>query len=522
MAIYIPSSLEDLAQPRWAPISGLSTCVGGGSGGVTPATVVAAATTQVTSYCYQPIAAPSERIRLVFPLIVGSGTSGEALLGNDVTVSAALEHVGTGEIVPCAFGGAASILAPNGTTHVIADDIAMSVAKGDAVRVRVCFTVGNSAHKIPGAIRTLSGAASEGAEARYAALVEGAMSGDQTLTAAAGLTKSGVFNGYAPIVLGFGTHPAAFYGGDSLSNGSEDWAIRQGGGGGPVWRALTGHARTRTYDPTIAPWCGLVDVSRSGEGVYHILGTGGFDKRAAILAACQPSDRIEIYNYGTNDTNNVALTNAQIMANQVAFCLERYLAGGSRIIWETLSARSTSTDGWKTLANQTAYNPTARRELIDWMLDGGFLHDCLAAGIPPGVIQVWDQTRLVRCDKSGSTKVVDPRGPLFLPDLEVVRTGTLTGVTSSSQFADTNSIPAVGSLRGLTLRFTSGPRINETRPIRYTNAAGTFFTGGFSGAPAVGDTYEVVRSYTNDGTHNTPDSSMLQAQTFDPNWITEL
>jgi hypothetical protein len=500
----------------WGPITGTDVNVSGSNNiGVTPATVLASATTSVTSQIVHYAVGRTDKMKFVFPVWGGVATNGEASQTNGGTITASVVIDGTPHQITF-DGGATSKAYAGSDLAIVSDEITLPrrIHRGDKFHTRTCFTVALGTDKIPGAIRTLSGAASEGAEARYSALEEGAMAGDQTMLGTA-FTKAGAFSTYSPVPLGYGRFQTAGIAGDSIDAGSGGTGIRQSTGG-PAVRALMGHDYSVSYDPTIVAPYGFVNVARSGESAYQAVGSQ-FDKRIDFLQKC--GIRTVLCNYLTNDIN-AGKTEAETKANMVALVLRLYNAGVERVVYQTMPPNSTSSDSWTTVAGQTATNATNRRVYTDWMLDGGFEEACIAAGVPNGVLQVWHQAREIQCDKDGSNNTVaDDRGPLWDPTLGVLKTGAVTTATSSSQFTDNVAIPTVGAYRGYAVRYTSGTRANESQPIRYHSSAGVFNTLAFTGAPAVGNTYEIQQTMTVDGAHPSDVASMLMARTFDRRWV---
>lgn len=140
--------------------------------------------------------------------------------------------------------------------------------------------------------------------------------------------------------------------GDSTQAGSGDGGYG-GALGGFGFRALANQTQQMAWDKTRTPKMGFLTVAQGGETASAWATAQGSVKRRALSEyATTVFD-----NYGTNDTGSgSAPVYASILANL------NYYAGRKKYFRATIDPKTTSTDGFKTVANQTIASTDAEAD----------------------------------------------------------------------------------------------------------------------------------------------------------------
>lgn len=361
----------------------------------------------------------------------GSGAQGEVMLPNGGTIRAWIQQA-DGSRIEVQFAGEDSYtfdpmsVLPDATKDVLTDanypaallpSLKNVLALSDVVEIEIgaamtfhCIceiSVTDASHTIPGGLRLLSASGSDG----FVALSEGAGNGvfDPNSTS---ITMSGELNAYGPLaILGYGNHRSCACTGDSHFAGTGDIGIRQGldGAAGRMLAGQTGFGLDLNQRSTcgMGPW-----LAKGGEAAYQVSDGSAFKVRLAAI--CLSGVRNVVTNYGPNDLNATPpRTIGQIKADVVT--LTKLLTDiGPRVIWVPPPPKTSSTDDWETVTNQTPASDVAnRRELRRWIRSGEWKDACLAAGSSRVLLRVANIFGAVACNRDGTP---NPIGDYFLPN----------------------------------------------------------------------------------------------------------
>jgi hypothetical protein len=240
--------------------------------------------------------------------------------------------------------------------------------------------------------------------------------------------------------------------GDSIAAGLGDsasmagWNVSNSGlsGGGYISRGLHGLA-------------GFVNVAVSGDRAYVFAANTGHFRRLMLGSSFSNM----ICEYGRNDLSD-GRTLAQIQASQLAIW-RMGVARGMRVFQTTITPRTTSTDGWCTVQNQTA-DTTAieavRTGLNDWLRAGA----PLVGGNPAAV------------GTAGAVLAGQAGHPLYgyfeAADLaESARNSGLWGVNSGRAFTGAAITSGTAILTSATGNFTSAD-IGQTAFVAGAGSSG--------------------------------------------------
>jgi hypothetical protein len=302
---------------------------------------------------------------------VAAGTLGQN------TWTASIEYP-VGTIIPVTFGGANSGSVAGGGL-LVSDPVAVTLPRGTPFYVR-CFynsTWGNLNVANP----TLCGVAPAAAGEWCVNAASGVV--DNTKTTVNLTSTSTGLNGQPNAIIGQTKRPTFYLAGDS----------RMGWGSSidptPNWYGNTGDVPR-----AIGKQWGIFNAAKSGESYSQIIASGspvaGFARYRIQFA--QYCSHI-ISGYGINDIVLFSQSAATVLANATA--LANYF--GKPFFHETLSPRSSSTDSWATLANQTTDPTNAVRVAFN---------DAMRLGYGPpfsGYLEIADLTESAR--DSGLWKV---------------------------------------------------------------------------------------------------------------------
>ena len=169
-----------------------------------------------------------------------------------------------------------------------------------------------------------------------------------------GPSFAGVFSPVA--VLGLAAdgklHTSVALQGDSIQAGTGDGGYG-GALGGFGFRALANQTQQMPYDKTKTPKLGFLTAAQGGETAGQWAAPQGSVKRRALSELATTV----FDNYGTNDTGNgSAPVYASILLNL------NYYAGRKKYFRATIDPKTTSADGFKTVANQTIANTDAEAD----------------------------------------------------------------------------------------------------------------------------------------------------------------
>ncbi len=265
---------------------------------------------------------------------------------NPVTVTAAIEYP-AGTVTPLNFGGAASIVIPaTGPANLTASDeatLVVPIPAGALYWVRTYVSVAAGGRWPQNYLLQASGGSSLGEAADFSTGVD-RTAGAAIVNAAATTTR----RGYGPAAVkatGFVGVPVAkaFAAvGDSIVMGATD-----------VYdAAATGHGNLGYFGKACAGRYPVINLGIAGTSAQNNL-PASFTRRAALLG------RIGVTHifcdWSVNDIS-AARTAAQLASDVAAIAAGfKTAVPGVRIVWSTLTPRTSSTDAWKTSANQTAF-----------------------------------------------------------------------------------------------------------------------------------------------------------------------
>lgn len=169
-----------------------------------------------------------------------------------------------------------------------------------------------------------------------------------------GPSFTGVFSPVA--VLGLAAdgklHNSVALQGDSIQAGTGDGGYG-GALGGFGFRALANQTAQMPYDKTKIPKMGFLTVAQGGETAAAWATPQGSAKRRALSELATAV----FDNYGTNDTGSGS---APVYASILTSL--NYYAGRKKYFRATIDPKTTSTDGFKTVANQTIANTDAEAD----------------------------------------------------------------------------------------------------------------------------------------------------------------
>lgn len=513
--------------PRWAPITGTPNPLK--SGNFTPSVQVAGATTSTTCKLMHVASSATRGLKLLVGSFYGVGTNGETRLDNPVTTKFSIE-LEDGSIHPATFDGAyTKVLTPtvNGCwaiSDVVLDSrtgLPIQIGRGQRFWTRSTQIVDSPTDHVNGGVRALSATTTD----NYLGMQEGCIAGDYAFSGY--IPPSGETNAYGPIaVLGRGIHRSVAVMGDSIFAGTGEYGMRQNSGG-PGYRAVTGQLGL-SYDPSIVPTCGLLQLAKGGESIHEQIADATFKVRHDILLASGVTTIL--INSGTNDIGERSV--AQIEQDIVTF-VKTYADAHIRVIWCPLTPRTYSTDGWITVGGQSeASIPVDRMALRTWMLGGGFMQDCVAAGVNPYYVRVSDMPAAVACNPDGSP---NRYGTFWRPDLGGGTPSLITQVASTVSLSDQsyrdaphlgkNSGVAQNRYRGYTRVTVSSPDPNsinlwKASGIRYNYpGSGQCLGGPMPASYSLGDVVWIMRTLSDDGTHPSSVGANEMAKAFDVNLV---
>lgn len=162
-------------------------------------------------------------------------------------------------------------------------------------------------------------------------------------------TGAGGYGGvFGPIaVLGLATdgllHRSVALLGDSIQAGTGDRGYG-GSFGGSGFRALANQTAQIIFDPAQTPKMGFLSLAQGGETYAQFASEAGGSRRRYVSEHATTI----LNNYGTNDLGSGS---APLYASELSTL--KYYAGRKKYFRLTLDPRTATTDGYKTIANQT-------------------------------------------------------------------------------------------------------------------------------------------------------------------------
>jgi len=261
--------------------------------------------------------------------------------------------------------------------------------------------------------------------------------------------------------------------GDSIQAGTGDNGF---GGqlGGSGFRACANQTAQIPYDATKTPNVGFLSLAQGGETVGSFATAAGGTRRRQIMEL-----GTTIYdNYGTNDLGSGA---APIYANILSYF--NTIAGRKKYFRATIDPKTTSTDAFKTVTNQTINGTDAeadRRALnnIIKSTTGAVAVAAEAMFRSPTSGTATPATDMYSGGDGSAVKFFTAHP--FLQGTEVVKVnGATKAVGTDYTYRGASSIDGGTYASGIT--FTSAPANAATVTISYTKVAGFGSRSGFSG-----------------------------------------
>lgn len=373
--------------------------------------------------------------------------------GNSVTITAGLEYNGTTYQVT--WNGATSVTVADKQWTPMCDPIPLDIPAGSTAYWRTCYTVttGN---------KWCTGLTSNGDWFQIGSDVT-------TGTGSTGMTSStSVAMGGPQLVTGvtIPAKPGIAIIGDSITYGyynfpaDNSWIITALGNG-------FGYA-----------FCG-----KSGAKVQDWATQANVYNRVKAMACCDYA----VIMLGINDVSNG--TSLATLQGYYTTLVKYLTQRGVSVYGCTIGPNTTSTDGWRTTANQTIAN--AAKELVrtqynDWIRTN-------AGGIITGYFETADQVETSR--NSG----------IFKAATQAYITATASGTPTTTSWGSSVTLTA-SAWRGYVVTFLGDVTAALAGKSSYiqSNTTGTVTVTSnvpLPVAPAVGDTFVITDAYTGDGLH---------------------
>jgi lysophospholipase L1-like esterase len=437
-----------------------------------------AVTPTITYRSNHKVLRPTSFVRFMF---VNQSQTGNA--SNSFTLTATVQAVPTSgtnigsvgyKIIK--FNGSASVTIAAGD-YVISDPIwlPLNPENGAFYLVKSCCTSAASTNNWPVGL-TLNGT------------YEGTSTGDQTQNSAATFTSAGL--GFAPAMILTPQRGIrrSFHGvGDSIMDGSNDVVNNRG-----FFERFIGDNNLSGNRAAVA-----------GERLDTVTSNIRFNFRwihalSASHVFCE---------YGTNDIgNSVAL--ATVQQNLINYWYGFY-SFGQRVYQFTILPRSASTDNFVTTTNQSTNSyESVRTGLNDWLKAGA---PCTVSGYTVTPVAI-GTVGAVRCPylygyidvcsvvEVDSSNVLTANGGRWKVG-NTIKTGTATSATGTT-LVDTSANFSSLSVAGAFIRITGGTgngQVNWIVGAQSASQVNLLNTWGVT--PAAGSTYEIIDTYTRDGTH---------------------
>lgn len=454
------------------------------------------------------------KIRLVYSNYWGNASpAGELAANNDLYVHAGVWNHSTQEAYPVFFRGE-KVARVQSRQIAISDDIDFPVSANTFYDVRTSVAVTGPTLTLPTGYGINSGA--NGADV---AGVEG-IATDDASEGPFGMSPGSGFAAtvYAhQAVLGFtGATPAKSLAlvGDSIMDGTGD-AGGRGSGSCSGWgvRIANQTFGVNVQYPSIVPGYGFVLLARGGDTIANFIAAGQNKMRRQVASLATTV----LCNFGHNDLGG---TLSAIKANYLTLAA-MFVAQGQKFIGATILPNTSSSDNWRTLANQAVIGgvfETNRVALNTWFRDttsSGFIAQLMAAtGCARSMVDVFDACTTVEVNSSGAFAM---NGGLWnVPAAGPVYTGAAT-TGGSGQWNDTG-LPSTQNLyRGYVAAFTSGANAGSNAIIKVNRSDSKLVTslGSLGSAISVGDAYSIYPDiHTMDGTHPSSWAHAKIAQSF--------
>ena len=455
-------------------------------------------------------------IKLVYSNMTGSTTGGDGPVANPFSLKCSVERVPyanraninavNGTLVPVQFAGVATGNMTTALALLESDLTPFTAAAGDFVMVRT-YAAPTGGTILPGGGPMQGGTSGLGLD-----LGEGYADTD---TSYAGTII--IADTIAPVrpiaILGQATdgntHPSVAIVGDSIGGGTGDTGFFAHFGNSGFLARACWQQDTLQVDPFSATVpIGYVQTSRGGEQIHQwvTFATNTIKPLASLYAT-------DVWSFlWGNDLSSGA---ASIKTDLVTLA-NWYTSRGKTFRTSTMKPGSTSTDGWKTVVNQT---PDASIMPAVDAVDA-YLRDTTATGFfqscaTPAKVFVSDLTSLVSVDSAGNPSTKSNYWPPASGT--IVLSGTATAATTG-YLKDTSKTLVRQAWRGYTLFWTSSTGVISVQGVSW-NDVNNLVAPNIN--PAVGDAYELRTSATVDGGHPATFSHQRMATVFTPAMLTQ-
>ena len=219
-------------------------------------------------------------------------------------------------------------------------------------------------------------------------------------------------------------------------------------------------------------------------------------RRMALASGCTHA----ILNYGTNDLAAIAGgtgTLAQLKSN-ILDATNAFTARGVRVRWCTILCKTTSTDGFRSIANQSVTSQETNRLALNYWLRDSSSAGYVQACNNPSMVAVFDPAALLEVNASGVVTLNGGFWPIAGADLV---TGTATaGTTTTLTDSSKNWTASQYSNGQYKVYITSGTGAGQSALITANTSTSLTFAA-ITTAPDATSQYAIYAPWTNDGTH---------------------
>lgn len=433
-------------------------------------------------------------IQLVFWNVVMQGGSSENSAGPYTIGGAEVVPVG-GANIAVTFAGSASVTVPQ-FGIVISDPIHLpyGVGKGKELAVRTYVTQPASATNLP------QGPGVGGRKIPYGSTLNEGWTATNRIGSGFDWSGSGGGQVFGPsAIIGWPANErdrTTILFGDSIMSGT---------GYSSSYSSFGQRALELAGIPGIA-------LSRGGETLANFMTWSAAQRRVQLSTVGVNG----ICNYGTNDldVSTVAVIKANMLAHW-ADCARR----GLKMFHCTIIPKTTSTDLWQTVANQTVLGSgveTARQQVNQWLrapASAGAGNSAMfdAAGTLAGV---FDVAAPMEVNANGSLITINPAtgaisngaGGFTYCDTTVVGTLTATA-TGAGTVTDSSKAWAANQWLDFALVVTADATtpasVGQFAMVTANTATQLTLDRTLATLPSVGATFKLIRVYQTDGTHPT-------------------
>ena len=463
-----------------------------------------------THRTFHRISANINAIRVVYAGSALSVAGGDLSGPNSFTVKVGVERITLanastimdmgGVITPVSFGGTSTGTVNPGAI-LESDLVPFTANAGDIVMIRA-YIVPVGGNLLPGDGKLMGLTSGNGLGLGEAfSLADVSYGGALTVTNDALVTRPIAILGQT---VDGTTAPSVAIIGDSISAGTGDLGVfEMQYNGGFLVRACWQQdvPQIDPFGPTVP--VGYINLSRGGEQISQWVNfaTNTIKPKLSLYATDAWS-----FMWGNDTDANAIKTNLVTLANW-------YTSRGKTFRATTHTPGSPSTDGWRTIANQTPTNVTIVAPVHTFLRDttsSGFVQTCAS----PAKVFVSELTAIVSVDAAGNPT---PDATFWHPMGPVIASGTATSGQANWYLEDTTKAWAPQSLRGYTLYIVGGLGAGTFAQIEWNSAIRVTTNALSVDATSV---YEIRGSYTLDGAHPATIAHQALAKGFSPSMLT--